>query len=208
MKNLENTRAVVIYLSKYVSGKTLDYGAGTAKYKSILSTKSEEYLSFDKFRTENVDVVGDVLNAPFNRETFDTVISTQVLEHVQKPWVMVENIRHILKTGGICIAAAPFLIPYHADPDDFFRFTQQGIEALFTHNGFEILESGKYGRAASVLIDMVYFSLFDHYKSESRAKTWVKTSFFTFLKKIAFRLDNIFKGTDVYENVYIVARKI
>ena len=73
---------MIIYAQKYISGKTLDFGAGSAKYREIIKQKATEYVALDMMPGENIDVVGDVLNAPFNNETFDTVMSTQVLENV------------------------------------------------------------------------------------------------------------------------------
>lgn len=207
MKNLRNTRAVVTHLTRYVSGKTLDFGAGSAKYRNIISPHASEYITFDMLPGEHIDVVGDALNPPFPDSTFDTVISTQMLEHIERPWIVVNRIKRILKPGGVCIITAPFLVPYHADPNDFFRYTKQGMESLFKNEGFTIEESGGYGNTPTVLAEMLHFSHFSHYKKISETRARWRSRFMRALKGLAYRLDGVFQNNAVYANTYVVARR-
>lgn len=207
MTNFRNTRAVIAYLIRYVSGKTLDFGAGSAKYRNLIVPHTSDYVTFDMIQGEHIDVVGDACNPPFPDNSFDTVISTQMLEHVEKPWVVIHQIGRILKPGGICIVTAPFLVPYHADPNDFFRYTKQGMESLFKNEGFTIEESRGYGNTASILAEMIHFSHFSHYKKISTTKQWWRDRFMNSIKGLAFRLDSIFQNDAMYANMYVVARK-
>ena len=204
---MRNTRAVVIYLSKYISGKTLDYGAGSAKYRNLIIPHTSEYITFDMITGEHIDVVGDALKAPFRDSSFDTIISTQMLEHVEKPWVVVSEIRRILKSGGICILTAPFLVPYHADPRDYFRYTKEGLESLFKNEGFEIEESGSYGKPPSVLGEMIHFSLFSPYKVVSKRKAIWQSRIMRLIQSLTYKLDAFSKSKVIYANAYVVARK-
>ena len=205
---MKNTRAVIVYLSKYISGKTLDFGAGSAKYRGLISPHTSEYVTFDVVAGANINIVGDAHKPPFPDNHFDTVISTQVLEHVEKPWIIISEVNRILKPEGVCIMTAPFMVPYHADPHDFFRFTKQGLESLFKNEGFEILESGSYSKAFSVLAEMVHFSFFSHYKKISKNKAKWRSRFMRVLKGLAYKLDSLASGNIVYANVYVVARKL
>ncbi|MBI5138679.1 MAG: class I SAM-dependent methyltransferase [Candidatus Vogelbacteria bacterium] len=209
MDNLKNTRAVVAYLSKYISGKTLDFGAGSAKYKGLIASHTSEYITFDMVPGNNIDVTGDATDTPFSNDSFNTVISTQMLEHVEKPWVVVGEIRRILKPGGVCIITAPFMIPFHADPYDFFRYTKEGLESLFENESFIIEESGCYGKTPSVLAEMIHFSRFSHYEmsSLSKLKRKLRNILMRLIKATAYRLDALSKNGAAYANVYVVARK-
>lgn len=207
MKNFENTRAVMKHVATFMSGNTLDFGAGRAKYKGLIVPHVSKYTAFDMIPGEHIDVVGDALKPPFPDAHFDTVISTQVLEHVQKPWVMVGEIGRILKPGGICIMTAPFMVPYHADPYDFFRYTKEGLASLFTNEGFEILESASYGKTFSVLAEMIHFVFFSHYTERSETKQRWVSRLMRVLKPVAFRLDNMVKNRVLYPNSYVVAKK-
>src|SRR3989344_3923586 len=199
------TRQVIIYAQKYIGGKTLDFGAGErAKYREIIKQKSQEYIAFDMKPGKNIDVVGDALNTPFDDGAFDTVISTQVLEHVEKPWLMVKEIRRILSENGICILTAPFMVPYHADPHDYFRYTKEGLQSLFINEGFEIIECDYYDKIFATLTEMFRFVFFNHYKKKPGV---FAERFMEYSAKFAQFLDKFVKTEIVYTNVYIVAKK-
>jgi SAM-dependent methyltransferase len=203
---LHKTRDVVEYTAKFVKGETLDLGAGNAKYRHIIKPKTSKYVTFDMVPGPHIDIVGDILNFPIPDESFDTVVSTQVLEHVRKPWVMASEIGRVLRKNGIVIASAPFLVPYHADPHDYFRYTKEGMSALFTENGFEVVECGSYGGFFSVVYETIHFTLFNPYKGKS-SKQW-QVRILRYLEKGADMLDRLFTSRIIYANVYVVARKM
>lgn len=203
MKKFQQIREVIIYAGKYISGKTLDLGAGRAKYRDIIKEKSSEYIAFDMRPGPNIDVVGNVLDLPFGDNTFDTIVSTQVLEHVEKPWIMVKEISRVLKKGGICILTAPFLIPHHSDPHDYFRYTTEGIKSLFENENFEIIECSSSGQLFSVFSEFVRFLWFNPYQKR-RKGTWKITRF---MAKAAKFFNKFTKNKIFYTNVYIIARK-
>jgi SAM-dependent methyltransferase len=205
MKNFTKTRDIVYHTLSHIKGKTVDLGAGNAKYKKILKPQTTEYLTFDIISGPNIDVVGDILNLPFPENSFDTIVSTQVLEHVTKPWIMVKEIYRVLKPGGKIILSAPFLIPYHADPYDYFRYTKEGMAGLFKDTGFEVIECDKYGGFFSVLSEMFHFALLDPYKAKN--KTRFKLSLMRMVESVASFLDSVFPTKVIYSNVYIVAQK-
>lgn len=205
MNNFRNTRDVVSHMRHYISGNTLDFGAGTAKYKNIILSNTSRYTTFDMQAGKNIDIVGDALNPPFADKSFDTVISTQVLEHVEKPWIMVAQIGRIMKSGGICIITAPFLVPFHADPHDFFRYTKEGMESLFKNEDFDIVESGTYGKMFSVFSEMIHFSMFNPYKPGGTGM-WGRRAI-RYIEKLASFFDRFVKNKIIYPNVYVVAKK-
>jgi len=205
MKNLKNTRDVILHTKRYVSKSTLDFGAGTAKYRGIIVPNTSKYTTFDIVAGKNIDIVGNVLNPPFKDGEFDTVISTQVLEHVEKPWIVVAQIGRILKPGGICIMTASFLVPYHADPHDFFRYTTEGMVSLFKNEGFEIVESGAYGKIFTVFSEMIHFSIFSPYTVIGRKSLSIKI--FMRIEKVFRFFDKFISNKVIYPNVYVVARK-
>ncbi len=153
----------------------------------------------------NIDIVGDVHKVPLPSNSFDTIISTQVLEHVKMPWIMVSEIGRLLKSGGICILSAPFMAPYHADPYDYFRYTKQGLIALFESNGFDVLECESYGRLFSTISEMAHFSLFDPYNKKHHG---IKQKIFKYVEKFICFFDRFSRSKRIYPNAYIIAKKI
>jgi len=194
------------YASKHIKGAVLDLGAGSAKYRDIIKNKAEKYIAFDLVPGPNIDVTGDIFNMPFKDGQFDVVVSTQVLEHVGKPWIMAKEIGRVLKKGGICIITAPFMTPYHPDPSDYFRYSKEGLEFLFKNEGFEIIEYGCYGKIFTVLSEMIRFGFFNRYKKKNTGR--VRKRFIGFMIKVAEFLDGFLrKDPVIYVNSFIIAKK-
>jgi SAM-dependent methyltransferase len=74
---------------------------------------------------------------PFRGATFDTIVCTQVLEHVSAPWMVASEIFRTLVPGGHLIVTAPFSYFLHDEPYDYYRYTAYGVKSLFTQMGFE-----------------------------------------------------------------------
>jgi len=178
------TREVINKFLPHIKGRVLDLGAGSAKYKEMILKKALEYRSCDAVKNKNIDDICDVLNLPYPQESFDTIISTQVMEHVKNPFKMAEQIFKVLKPGGKVIVTAPFLIPMHSDPDDYFRFTA----------------SGCYGGFFMVLSEMIHFSLFNPYNGKS-------SRLMSFIEKIAKIFDKIFTTKTIHANSFVIAKK-
>ena len=77
---------------------------------------------------------------PFNNDLFELVISEHLLEHVKKPWVVIEEIYRVTKSNGFIYIEVPFMTPYHARPHHYFNMTREGLEQLCEK--FQKIESG------------------------------------------------------------------
>jgi len=197
---LSTTKEVVFHIMPHIRGRVLDLGAGMAKYKETITKHAADYIACDVKKTENINMACDVANLIFPPESFDTVISTQVFEHVDNPFSVVREIKKVLKTGGNAIITAPFMIPFHADPKDNFRFSREGLEEIFKSSGFEIVDSGIYGGFFMVLSEMLHFSRFSPYKHKSGR-------FIAVIEKIAKVCDGVFPSKIIYANTFVVAKK-
>jgi SAM-dependent methyltransferase len=81
-------------------------------------------------------------------DAFDVVILDEILEHVARPWVAVEEVRRILKPGGCLITSSPFLIAEHRMPKDYWRFTKDGYQVLLEN--YSTVDVHSWGNAGSV----------------------------------------------------------
>ncbi|HXF85989.1 MAG TPA: class I SAM-dependent methyltransferase [Anaerolineales bacterium] len=87
------------------------------------------YVNLDL--TTHPHIFADVLFVPLKSQSVDCVICTEVLEHLSDPQACVNEIHRLLRDGGLVLASTPFLYPVHADPYDFQRFTEDGLQNLF-----------------------------------------------------------------------------
>lgn len=104
-----------------------------------------------------VDLVADIHDLHMvPSDTVDFVTCVSVLEHVHYPQRAVKEMLRILKPGGIAYFNVPFIFPFHADPDDFYRFTYKGIDLLC--EDFERVDSGfNRGPASTMHHLLVHF---------------------------------------------------
>ncbi len=106
---------------------------------------------FNKFSYEvapNAPIVDVHDLSSYPRNYYDFVILDEILEHVKKPWVAIGEIYQILKPGGCLITSSPFLIAIHKVPNDYWRFTKEGIEVLLEK--FGTVEIHSWGNATAV----------------------------------------------------------
>lgn len=86
-----------------------------------------------------------MVTLPFPNESFDFVVSDQVLEHVEgNPETAVTECFRVLRPGGVAIHTTCLINPVHGVPGDFWRFTPDGLRWL--HRGWSgILECDGWG---------------------------------------------------------------
>lgn len=95
------------------------------------------------------------LNERFSRgEEYDLVWCEQVLEHVERPLVALDNLIRLTRPGGRLILSTPFLIRLHMLPRDFWRFTPATVGSLLADVGFEEVEVRSWGNALAVLLNL------------------------------------------------------
>ena len=134
-------------LSAYVKGRVLDAGAGNLTAKPILTRLCESYLSLDiERRNVDVDMIDDIQTlSSIADSSFDTVYSSQVLEHVPRPWDAIKQIYRILKRDGYAVVTVPHLSALHEEPYDFYRYTPHSLEYLFSREGFQVIKIKNMG---------------------------------------------------------------
>ena len=135
------------YMKKEEPQKILDIGSfdkNNYNYSLIMNEQQWVYHGLDLHEGNNVDIV---VNDPYNwteieDSAYDVVISGQTFEHIEFFWFTMEQIKRVLKPGGLCCIIASSSGPDHKHPYDCYRFTKTGMENLVKYVNFEILESG------------------------------------------------------------------
>lgn len=148
----------LVSASKYAKGKMLDIGCGNKPYYGIFKNKVDIYVGIDKF-SKYADIKEDFFKAKISDNNYDTILCTQVLEHVENPQELLIKMNKILKRKGILIMTIPFIGSLHEVPTDYFRFTKYSIEKLLTKAGFEIKYIKEEGNWISSISNLACFYL-------------------------------------------------
>ena len=136
-------------ISKLISNKAtdgkidlLDIGGGRGK--TFNSNKVNYYVLDLNSHNDEFFIQGDITDENLEIDRiFDVIITKDTFEHILNPWDSVENIKNLLKEGGIFICIAPFSWRFHPSPYDCYRYSHQGLKFMFEHKGqMQELDSG------------------------------------------------------------------
>ncbi len=114
-----------------VHGRLLDIGCGRRPYLSLFEERVTDYIGLERepgrYSDLPPEVKGDGKALPFVSDSFDTVISNQVLEHVPEPAYAVVEMARVMRPGARAVITAPLIWGIHEEPHDYFRFTPYGL---------------------------------------------------------------------------------
>lgn len=178
---------------EYIKGKiVLDIASGEGYGSNLLSKYAEKVVGVDiseeavshanaLYGKDNLSFkIGDVLNIPFESETFDVVISFETIEHITDHQKMVSEIKRVLNRNGILIISTPeksiysdmanYANPYHEKElyeAEFFEILSN--EFQFLQMGYQKYLSGSYIKAAKERGRDLTFFTGDFEKIESQS---------------------------------------
>ncbi|MCM1047744.1 MAG: methyltransferase domain-containing protein [Clostridiales bacterium] len=90
------------------------------------------YIGFDYYTGENVDVVGDAHElSKYFEHKFDLIFSSAVFEHLAMPWKVSTEIIKLLKMGGAVFVETHYSYSSHERPWHFFQFSENALDVLF-----------------------------------------------------------------------------
>ena len=130
-------------------GLVVDIGGGLNKgfYDNFKSVKDAKIINLDlknpSGSPNKIDLEENRL--PFQNNSVDCILMFNILEHIFNFKFLLEEVSRSLKTGGTVLGFVPFLINYHPDPNDYFRYTEEALEKIFFSVGFNFVEVAKVG---------------------------------------------------------------
>lgn len=147
-------------IPSHVRGRLLDLGCGKQPLYGLYRQYASEVIATDwptsLHESSHIDVYSDINGLlPFRTSVFDTVLLSDVLEHVPQPSLAFAEISRILRPGGTLVLNTPFLYWIHEAPYDYCRHTRFSLERLAMANDFDVVELHELGGGLDVAIDIV-----------------------------------------------------
>lgn len=147
-------------LKKYAKGNLLDLGCGKVPLYIAYKDKINNCVCVDwentSHKNEFIDKIVDLNNElPFDDNSFDTIILSDVLEHIQNPMLVWNEMNRILKEGGVLIMNVPFFYWIHERPFDYYRYTRYALEYFANQSNFMILKIEELGGALEIITDII-----------------------------------------------------
>jgi len=142
----------------YAGNRLLDIGCGDKPYEEMFRGRVTGYVGCDvaQSRLNRVDLLCEATSIPLASESFDTVFSTQAIEHVADHQGLLNEAYRLLKPGGYIIVSGPMYWHLHEEPRDFFRFTKYGFSYILAKSGFAVVEimsnGGKWATLGQVIL--------------------------------------------------------
>ena len=148
--------------NQYMKGILLDAGCGEKPYSLIYEKITEKSIGVDVeygiHDQKAVDVFASLDQLPFPDCMFDTVLCTNVLEHIAENGKSFSELSRVLKDNGYMILSVPFLYPAHEIPHDYYRYSFYGLKYQMEKNGLTIKKMIPLGGVGMMII--VYCNLF------------------------------------------------
>ena len=162
--NKRYTHNLLLSLKNHASGTMLDIGCGLRPYKSLFQERITRYIGIDwpvSPEKAAVDIVGNALYLPVLNDAADTVLATELLEHLPEPERFIAEVARVLRQGGSFILTVPFMEALHEEPRDYFRFTPHGLKAMLEGHGFSLIKIFSKGGLSAVLGSFLTQSIYE-----------------------------------------------
>ncbi len=135
-------RSYVLYpkVVRYLEGRTLDVGCGIGdlclfRENTVGCDVNPYNVNHCKERgVKEAYLIED--GFPFPEKAFDSVLLDNVLEHLEEPSIVLDEVRRVLKDGGRFVVGVPGEKGYASDPDHKVFYDKEGLRALMKSYGF------------------------------------------------------------------------
>ena len=147
-------------LKKHAKGRLLDLGCGKVPLYSTYKEYIKDNICVDWENTLHKNIYLDfecdlTRELPFDDCEFDTIILSDVLEHIPQPEKLWQEMHRILSVGGNLIINVPFYYCIHESPHDYYRYTEFALERFVENSKLALVQLDRVGGAPEVLADIL-----------------------------------------------------
>lgn len=121
--------------------KILDVGCGFKPWLELFDRDKIEYIGvdFDKARS-SADFIAPADRLPFPSNEFDALIYSEVLEHTNNIYGVIDEMRRVARQDALVYVSSPFIFPEHGIPYDFQRLTRYYYQCVFKEDEIVVLK--------------------------------------------------------------------
>lgn len=147
------------FIPEHVRGRLVDLGCGKAPLFGTYRPHAQEVFCADwpnsLHPSPHIDCACDLTAPlPFLSGTFDTIILSDVLEHIPNPWELWAEMSRVLRPGGKILLNVPFYYQVHEAPHDFYRYTQYALQRFAGDTAMRVCELIPIGGSPEIFGDL------------------------------------------------------
>ncbi|MGK7344547.1 MAG: methyltransferase domain-containing protein [Candidatus Nitrospinota bacterium M3_3B_026] len=141
----------------YYKGVVLDVGGRDRGAFAKPKQDVDKWIFADIEEKHNPDIVLDIANMKgvVDDKSVDCINAINLFEHVYDMRRALEECVRVLKVGGVIIISVPFLVPVHADPYDFQRWTIDKWRIELGKAGFVMEVEERIGGYFMIIMEMI-----------------------------------------------------
>lgn len=185
-----------------LTGEVLEVGS-VGGGRSKIAHKASNYVLSNLYPQGKVIKI-DMLDMDLPDDSFDAIVSEVMLEHVPNHRQALRETARVLKRGGIFVLVVPWMYPFHAAPDDYYRFSKTALNELLDDD-FEIrtLEYiGNLWSTISLFLQLKVWPWGSRHSKSSRLARLCFGSPLLILGVAFYLLANIRNGEDDFSMLY------
>lgn len=147
-------------LDENAKGILVDLGCGYVPFYGYYKSKIDQSICMDwqnsLHKNQHLDIEQD-LTKPLKLEdnVADTLLLSDVLEHIPTPQLLMDEMTRVLKPGGKLILNVPFAYWEHEAPHDYHRYTQHMLKLMAEKSGLDVLKLEPIGDGFGVIGDIL-----------------------------------------------------
>lgn len=179
----------------------LDMGAKDMRYAHYFKNASYIAIDIEPMTSSGLMIQGDAHNLPFIDNAFDTIISTEVIEHTTWPWIVLQELSRVLKPNSKLVISWPWLYP--VTHHDYWRIHIESMERMAAKNNLKI----EYFTEIGGLCTNISMGLLQIALSKIKRPTFLLKIIFTILYKFALLDKNRITKKDASGFIAIMVKK-